>query len=897
LETRGAGDLSRNLLRSLTTQNFPRFTGPAFPLVEYIATNVRRLNPLLLLPLALALVSAPSGPLKAQRVFAGEVELRQALERLNTLGSAMMIGAHPDDEREAVLAYLALGRHVRAAYLSLTRGEGGQNLIGSEQGDELGVLRTQELLSSRRIDGAEQYFTRAIDFGFSKTAAETLEKWPREKVLADVVWNIRRFRPDVVLLVFSGTPRDGHGHHQVSSILGREAYTAAADPSRFPEQLAYVQPWQAKRLMMNAGGGPGGPGGPNQQKEQKEQKEEKQDPDRLDLDVGIYSPELGASYGEIGGASRSANRSQGTGAAERKGSQKNPLLTVAGPKATKDIFEGIDITWNRLPGGAEIGALLKQALDSYVPAHPEALLPQLARVRPLVAAMTGPGKDPWAERKLKELDEAMVLASGLWLEAQASFASVGDRYAVSPGGSLRVTMQALVRNPVQVTLQGIRVTGIDGIPPLNIASTVLVNNQPSQFPTTIKIPENQPATQPYWLQQPKDGPLYSIPDPRLLGNAENAPALEAHFNVRLAGTDLEIVRPVHFRYTDRVYGELVRPLVIAPPAAIGLSSDALVFATAASRKIEVPIRATTAKIAGDLHLEVPNGWKVEPASRHFEIAMPGDRASLAFEITPPQAEARGKLRAVAQLGAQRITTGSVVIDYPHIAAQTLFPPAELSLVRSEIKILSKKIAYLMGTGDEVPAALEQLGCEVTILTPADLMRGDLSRFDAIVTGVRAFEAHPEEFVPAAPRLQEYASNGGTVIMQYNQVQATGLDVPIGPYPFHLSRERVTVEDAPVTFPNPQLPLLQSPNRITAEDFAGWVQERGNYFADKWDPRYTPVVETHDPGEEPLQGGMLYAKVGKGAFIYSSFAWFRQLPAGVPGAYRVFANMLSAAKTQ
>src|SRR5215469_11252742 len=453
------------------------------------------------LPAALALVVALFLPARGQKLFPGEIEIRLALQRLNTLGSVMMIGAHPDDDREVLIAWLARGRHVRTAYLSLTRGEGGQNLIGPEQGDELGIIRTQELLASRRIDGGEQYFTRAIDFGFSKTAAETLTKWPREQVLGDVVYNIRRFRPDVIVLCFTGTPRDGHGHHQVSAILGKEAFTAAADPTKFPEQLAYVQPWQAKRIMENPFGLQGGPNGGNAagknagKNADKDLEKEFPPEDRLEIDVGDYSPELGYSYGEIGSMSRSTNRSQGQGSAERKGTQKNYLVTVGGDKATKDLFDGVNITWNRLPGGARPGALLKQALDSFVPAHPEALLPVLAEARTDIAAIVDKTKDPLAIEKLHEIEETMALVTGLSLEAQSNA-------SVTPGGNLRVGVTAVLRSPTQVTLTGVKLTGTDGAPALNLAPTVLVNNQPSQYTLNAHIPENQPYSQPYWLDLP-----------------------------------------------------------------------------------------------------------------------------------------------------------------------------------------------------------------------------------------------------------------------------------------------------------------------------------------------------------------------------------------------------------
>ena len=857
-------------------------------------------------------------PTRAQRTFTGEIEIRQALEKLGTLGSVMMIGAHPDDERETVLAYLALGRHVRTAYLSLTRGEGGQNLIGPEQGDELGIIRSQELLTSRRIDGAEQYFTRAIDFGFSKTADETLQKWDRNKVLGDVVYNIRRFRPDVVILVFSGTPRDGHGHHQASSILGKEAFSLAGDPTKFPEQLAYVQPWTPKRLMMNAGGPGGG------QNKGKGKADKAAPPPDLGLDIGVYSPELGASFGEIGGASRSANRTQGTGAAETKGSQLASMDTVAGDKATKDLFENLDVTWNRLPGGAVVGDLVKQALDSFVPAHPEALLPALIKTRPLIAAIIANTSDPLAERKLKELDELIVLCSGLSLEAQS------DKAAVSPGATLRVNFTAIQRLPGQVALTGIRLTGMEGAPTVNLAPTVLVNNQPARYNASFPIPANQPYTQPYWLEQPKDGALYSVRDPRNIGLAEDAPLLEAHFRVQIGGVELDLARPVRYRYVDRVYGEQVRPFTVIPPVALSLPEHALVFGDAKPRKIEVAVKSNGGKVSGDLRLDVPAGWSADPASRHFELTASEEQTNASFNLVPPAGDSRGRIRAIAQVGAQTVSTGTEVIQYPHITTQTLLPPAEAVLVRADIRILSKTVGYVMGAGDDVPQAIRQLGQEVTLLTEADLAHGDLARFDAIVTGVRAFNTRPD-LRANYQRLFDFASNGGTLIVQYNvpgggappqappaqaatpaaagptppgaaanpaTVSDGGLLAHIGPYPIRITRnDRVTLEDAPIAFPNPDLRLLHVPNRITASDFDGWVQERGLYFADQWDPKYQSVLESHDPGEMPLPGGMLYAPVGKGAYIFSAYDWFRELPAGVPGAYRIFANMLSAAKAQ
>jgi LmbE family N-acetylglucosaminyl deacetylase len=818
-------------------------------------------------------------PSQAQRNISGEVEIRQALERLDTLGSVMMIGAHPDDENTALLAYFSRGLHMRTAYLSLTRGEGGQNLIGSEQGDELGIIRTQELLAARKIDGGEQFFTRAIDFGFSKTADETFTKWPREQVLGDVVWNIRRFRPDVIVLRFSGTPRDGHGQHQASAIVGREAFSAAADPAKFPEQLQWVQPWQAKRLMWNTFAFTA-----------EQQKEEAAIKDKLAVDLGEYSPELGYSYSQIAGMSRSQHRSQGMGAPEPKGSTKNYLVTIAGDRATKDVFEGIDTTWSRLSGGAEVGTIVERARDAFTGRRAETLLPMLVEAHRKAQGM----KDPIAVRKLREIDEAIGLITGLWVDAAA------DKYAATPGASLKISITALARVPVDATLLGVKVTGMDGVPPLDIAPATLVYNQPSLYSLTVPVPQKEHYSQPYWLVEPKDGAMYRVTDPRLIGTPENDPVLVAHFRVKIAGTEIEISRPVEYRYIDHIYGEQLRPLAIVPPVGVELPVQALVFGSAAPRKVDVLVKGNIAKASGDVSLEAPAGWHIEPATRHFDLAALDEQTVASFTITPPSADAQGEVRAVASVGGRQISSRTEVISYSHIPAQTLFPPSDAKLVRASIRTLAKNIGYIAGAGDEVPAALRQIDCDVTMLSADDLVRGDLSRFDAIVTGVRAFNTR-SDLRANYQRLFDYAQNGGTVVVQYNVLEGgpfggnPTLLEHVGPYPIKVSRDRVTVEDVPVTFPNPQNSLLHSPNEITARDFEGWVQERGLYFANEWDPKYQSVLECHDPGEQPMPGGMLYTKYGKGIYIFSAYSWFRELPAGVPGAFRIFANMLSASK--
>ncbi|WP_321476705.1 PIG-L family deacetylase [uncultured Paludibaculum sp.] len=808
------------------------------------------------------------------RKVTGAAALEKQLERLRVVGSVLMIAAHPDDENTALLAYCAQGRKFRTAYLSLTRGEGGQNLIGSEQGDLLGVIRTQELLAARRVDGAEQFFSRAIDFGFSKTADETLQKWGRDKVLSDVVWVIRKYRPDVIFLRFSGTPRDGHGHHQSSSILGKEAFKLAADPKAFPEQLKYVQPWQAKRIMWNGFSF-------NRQQEQ----EMDALPQRLMVDTGDYDAVLGLSYGELAGISRSQHRSQGMGSPERKGAAPNYLILYGGEPATKDFMEGVDISWSRLPGGAAVQKVLDEALAVYSMAAPEKVIAPLLKARKLIV----PIDHPDARRKLSELDEAVAMAAGLWLEVGAAKAEA------TPGGSVTLDLTAVSRGRAKVELEGVKAGDSVSFP-----GTELAYNKPYTAKAEWKVPENEPLTQPLQLREPKSGNLYTISDQRKIGLAEDEPVLTAVFRVKVEGETIEIRRPVENRYVDHVRGELSRPFVIVPPVSLRVSETALLFSEHKARPVSVEVVARRPGQTGSVSLQVPAGWQVTPAENPFQLADAGQMTTVSFEVTPPAATARGEVHASAHIGNLTVASGMTQLNYDHIPLQTVFPAARTPVVRVDAKISAKRIGYVMGAGDEVPAALRELGCDVTFLGADDLARGDLGRFDAIVTGVRAFNVR-EDLRASRIRLQQYMEAGGTVVVQYNIMDGPffsndpGSGTNMGPYPFKLSRNRTTVEEAPVQFLKPDDRLLQIPNTITQADFDGWVQERALYFPSEWDSKYTALLETHDPGEAPNKGGLLYARVGKGAYIYTCYDWFRELPAGVPGAYRIFANLVSASR--
>jgi LmbE family N-acetylglucosaminyl deacetylase len=792
-------------------------------------------------------------PAWAQEDLSGTPAVEEALARLNTAGSVLMIAAHPDDENNVILAYFSRGRHYRTAYLSATRGEGGQNLIGPEQGAVLGLIRTQELLAARRVDGGVQFFTRAIDFGFTKSAPETLAKWGHDRILSDMVRVIREFRPDVVTMSFSGTARDGHGQHQASAILAKEAFAAAADPARFPEQLRELEPWQARRLVHH----------PFMAAPQDA---------AVRIDGGQYDPILGRSYAEIAGISRSMHKSQGMGAAQPKGPSVRAFVNVAGDPARNDVFDGIDTTWNRFPGGAPVARILSAAIAAFDPHHPEKTIPALLEARPLVAAI----KDPWAQRKLSELDETVALCAGLWLDAEAA------QYEVTPGGSVTVRLAALNRSSFPLTLAAVDLEGMGQRTTENTAAPLAYNRIFSRQ-VTRAVPAAQPYTQPYWLIKPPQGDAYEVDDQRLIGAPENAPVLQARFHIDAGGRQIEIVRPVRYRYVDHVLGERTRPLAVVPPVAVNLPQDVIVFPAAAPKKAQVDVSAAIAPPAGEV--------RVGGAAQPFHIARAGEQQTVELELAPPPPGVSTATTA-ATFDGTTVSSGMQVIAYPHFPPQTWFPPARLELVRADVRTNARKVGYVMGAGDGMPEALRQIGCDVTLLSPSDVEQRNLAEFDAIVTGVRAYNVRAD-LRANQPRLLEYVKNGGTLVVQYNVLDNTLAGVSIGPYPITLSRERVTVEEAPVTFPDPGSPLLRAPNVITGRDFEGWVQERGLYFASQWDSRYRTVLECADPGEPQHAGGELWTPYGKGVYIFTAYSWFRQLPAGVPGAYRLFANLISA----
>ncbi len=845
----------------------------------------------------------------ADKELSGTPAIRYALDKLTVLGSVLMIGAHPDDENTGVIAYLARGRKIRTGYLSLTRGEGGQNLIGNEQSEYLGALRTQELLAARRLDGASQYFTRAIDFGFTKTVSETMEKWGHDKILSDIVWIIRQQQPDVILLCFSGTPADGHGQHQVSAILGREAFDAAADPAKFPEQLKWVKPWQAKRVMQArfnfppgaagasgasgiAGAGRAGAGGASGNTGRGGAAEAE-----VSLPVGDYDPVLGKSYREIAVSSRSQHKSQAMVQSMSFGEQSNGLVLRGGPAAKNDLMDGVDTTWSRLPGGARVGELLTGAKRDFNDLSPEKTVAALLEARALVLKMAEGGQQ-WAQWKLDEIDHAIALCAGLKVEAQA------NTFAYVPGATADVRLTAINRSRLPITLSGVHVSGWED-KDAGVKDRTLANNREETVNLKVTVPKDRPLSQPFWLRDSPDGDTYHIADQSLIGRADTVPEVTARFDFTIDGRPFSVTEPLHYRYADPTRVVFVRPVVVVPPVSVVLPARNFVVAIGAAREISVLVRAMVAGQAGELNFEAPEGWKAEPAKAAFDLKETGATQEVRFRVTPPATPGAGQFKVVANIrGGPQVATAVNVIDYTHIPAQTIFEVSGGRMAAVQMNVLAKRVGYVMGSEDKMPEAIEQMGCQVDLLDDKALASGDLSVYDAIVTGLRAYAVRAD-LRAAQTRLLEYVSRGGTLVVQYNRLDDRRISPSVaeafdhmGPYPFVLSQgntERVTEEDPPVRMMEPASPIVRSPNAISAADFSGWVQERGVYFADTWDARYQTPFETHDTGDKELKGSLLYARYGKGAYVYTSFSWFREMPAGVPGAFRLFANLLSAGK--
>jgi LmbE family N-acetylglucosaminyl deacetylase len=818
---------------------------------------------------AALLPAAEPPPLPSFPAPMNAAEIQIGLQKLNVLGSVLYVAAHPDDENTNLIALWANGSLYQTAYLSVTRGDGGQNLIGPELGVRLGVIRTHELLAARRLDHGRQFFTRAVDFGFSKSAPETLRIWDRDKILADIVWTIRRWRPDVVVTRFSPEDDKTHGHHTASALLAREAFSAAADPKRFPEQLGSVEVWKPTRIVWNTS--------PFFFRN----RNLPFDPKGLALlEAGGFNPLLGKAYTEIAAASLSMHKSQGVGSPPQRGARKEYFKLLDGAPMTDNLFEGIDTTWARIPNSGAIAEKTRQLLATFVPNDPAASVPKLLELRQdLVAKL--PEEKNWLKAKIGEVDTLIAACLGLHIESSTATA------AISEGQTLPIKLEAINRSKVPVQLLEARtpVTGQS----LRL-DTALPQDQLVATDLSPTLGKNVDYTQPYWLAKPAEVGTFTVDDQKLIGLAENPPPFPIEVTVRVGDQDIRYLVDTKHRSVDRVAGEVREALVIAPPVFANLQNSVFVFADEKPKTVQVRVTASTGPVNGQLRLEAPKGWRIEPASVPVDLKAADAEAFATFTIHPPATAGEGSLRAIVTVGGRDFSFARERISYQHIGLQTLMPPAEARIVRADIRKKGELIGYIPGAGDDIPQSLQQIGYNVKTLDGSEITAENLKRFDAVVLGIRAYNTQ-DRIAAWQTELLAYVKGGGVVVAQYNTTGDTKTR-EIGPFPFEISRERVTDENAEIRILKPEHPLLNAPNKISGDDFKGWVQERGLYFPNKWDPNWTALLSSNDPNENSLDGGLLVARSGQGYFIYTGYAFFRQLPAGVPGAYRLFANMVS-----
>lgn len=798
-------------------------------------------------------------------------EILLNMKKLNVLGSVLYVAAHPDDENTVMLSWLAKEKMVRTSYLSITRGDGGQNLIGSEQSELLGLIRTHELLAARAIDGPEQYFTSAADFGFSKTTDETLKIWDEEKVLGDVVWRIRNLKPDVIICRFPPDSRAGHGNHSASAVLAEKAFKISADPTKYPEQLKFVEPWQAKRVVWNTFNF----GGPSQIPNEKEY---------IKVDIGGFNALLGTSYPEIAAESRSQHKSQGFGVPRRRGNVVEYFVHKDGEKAVSDVFDGVNLTWNKVSRSWGIAEEVNRMANEFKFDNPSKSLPALISIFKKVENLED---GYWKTQKTKELLELIKLCTGVFFEANTT------DYIVAQGDPVKLNFSFVNRSETEVKLNKILLPelGIDSV----LTNVILPNNTLKRFDFSKKVSDNKAITQQYWLQNPKASiGRYSTNAGLYDGEAISEPSFIGKIELSILGEKFNFNVPLVYKYTDEIRGELYRNFEVRPKLTANFMEHVYVLNKNTTKSVEINLKAYAQNLNGMATLKLPNGWTVSPSEIPFSLKNKLEETKLNFQISNSGIAENGKVEVIVKINEKAYNQSITEINHDHIPPLVRYQIAEANLVNSTVKVTAKNIGYINGAGDEVAKALIQMGCNVTELNETELA-GDLSIYDAIVVGVRAYNVNKRMSV-YNPILLKYVENGGNLVVQYqvnNFLQK--MEGGIGPFPFKLSRDRVTVEEAEIRILKPNHPILNFPNKITLADFDGWVQERGLYFSNEWDPKYETILSSNDPTEKSMDGGILYAKHGKGNYIFTGYAFFRQLPAGVNGAYRLFANLISVGK--
>ncbi|WP_298895408.1 PIG-L family deacetylase [uncultured Psychroserpens sp.] len=801
-------------------------------------------------------------------------DIHESIKKLNFLGSVLYVAAHPDDENTRLISYMSNEVKARTAYLSLTRGDGGQNLIGPEIRELLGVIRTQELLAARRTDGGEQLFTRANDFGYSKHPDETLAIWNKEQVLNDVVLAIRKFKPDVIINRFNHrTPGTTHGHHTSSAMLSIEAFDLVGDKNAYTNQLSTVNTWQPKRLFFNTGWWFYG---------SRENFEKADKSDLIQVDTGVYFPSNGLSNPEIAALSRSQHKSQGFGSTGRRGSQIEYIELIKGdlPTDKSNLFEGIDTSWNRIEGGKAIGEILYAVQNNFDFKNPSASIPQLARA---YNAIQGLKDTHWKTLKTKEIKDIIAACAGLYLEATA------NTNHTTAGATVNLNLEVINRSNANITL--LNITDPNGL--MIDKNLKLDNNTGFDFKETLEISDSQIVSTPYWLTKKGSLGMYMVEDKNLIGKPETPRALNVTFNLNIENVAIPFTKPIVYKTNDPVKGEVYKPFEIIPEASAKISEKVIILDTDKQRDIEVIVKAGRDSLEGFVQIAYPNNWSVYPEKQKVSIANKGQEQRLVFTVIPPKEQSEGLLTPMVHIGNKTYTKELIEIDYDHIPFQTILLPSESKIVRLDIQKRGESIGYIEGAGDVVPESLRQIGYNVAILKPDDITEDNLKRFDAIVVGIRAYNT-VEALNFKQQILFDYVAQGGNMIVQYNTRHRVKVD-QIAPFDLKLSRDRVTDENANVKLLATDHEVLNFPNKITSKDFDGWTQERGLYFPNEWSSEFTPILSMSDNGETQKTGSLLVAAHGKGHYVYTGLSFFREFPAGVSGAYRLFANMLSLGK--
>lgn len=807
-----------------------------------------------------------------QPVKPNSAAIYNQIEKLNFLGSVLYIAAHPDDENTRLISYLSNEKMARTGYLSLTRGDGGQNLIGPELREQLGVIRTQELLEARKIDGGEQFFSRANDFGYSKNPEETLQIWDKNQVLSDVVWAIRKFQPDVIINRFDHRSQGTtHGHHTASALLSVESFDLANNENVFPNQLKWVKPWQPKRQFFNTSWWFYG---------SKEKFDAADKTNLSSLQIGVYYPSIGKSNQEIAALSRSCHQSQGFGSTGSRGEEMEYLEFLKGTSLNNksNLFEGVDTSWNRVKGGAAVGELIQKILKEYDFKNPALSIPNLVKAYSMIQLLE---EEHWKNIKTEELKKVITACSGLYLEG------VAENQTATPNSSLNVKIETINRSTNPMILKSIfsMPEGKNTIFNSELKYNISLNNK-----IDIQLPETISHTNPYWLNEKGTVGMYNVKEQQNIGIADIIREVKLVFNIEINGVTIPFERNVIYKYNDPTKGEIYNPLNIVPEISLLIVDKVALFNSGKSKTIDIKIKAGKEIENGKIKLDVPSNWKVNPTEIAFALSKKGEEQTVNFEVFPPKNADEITVKAIAIVNGKLFDQEQININYEHISKQQILRTSEARFIKLDIKNGNEKIAYLMGAGDEVPKSLKQMGYEVTEINPSEITKEKLEYFDVFMTGIRAYNT-VKELKFKQDVLLDFVKEGKTMIVQYNTTDELVTN-NIAPFPIKISRDRVTDENAKVRFLAPEHPVLNYPNKISTEDFEGWTQEQGLYYPSEWDTAFTPILSTNDKGESPKNGALLVAKYGKGNYIYTGLSFFRELPEGVSGAYRLISNLIS-----